>query len=173
MSPEKPFVRAKVREVTAHMIPRPFLFLILSLDLMGCNYLRTFPLYSEIYTEHTDKVQLFDERLWMNNQFYQGSDRQKDVSKLKQSVEAYLKSNPNTRPELAEAMRELIFSKGMSPAEVMAVAGKPSSRSLKDNEEVWIYKKDGLLSWYYRWGKLTFKNNLLVDIEAQHIEIYK
>lgn len=161
------------RGVTIHMILNSFLFLILSLNLMGCNYLRTFPLYSEIYTEHADKVQLFDERKWLSNQFYQGSDKQLEVSELKQSVETYLKSNPNTKPKVAEAMRELVFSKGMSQAEVMVVAGKPSSRFFKDNEEIWIYKKDGLFRWYYGWGKLTFRNTLLADIETQYIKIYK
>jgi hypothetical protein len=147
---------------------------VYSLFLCGCNYLRTFPLYSKVYIEHPEKIQIFDESKWVNNPYYEGSDRHKRVSQLKTAVEFYINSHPNTKPEISNAMRNLIIVKGMNKSEALIIAGSPTKKILKNGKEIWLYKKwPDLFSWYYKWGKLKFKDDILFDIEQHCIDIYK
>ena len=67
---------------------------------------------------------------------------------------------------------------GMDKEQVVLVLGLPTKKGLLDQTtDLWIYEGDrsniGERVWYYKWGKLKFENDVLKDIEVQHINILK
>jgi outer membrane protein assembly factor BamE (lipoprotein component of BamABCDE complex) len=237
----------------------------------GCNYLRTFPLYSEVYVEYPEFIQLTyhelsdysspelveahgrvlgylkknpatawavaaalkslriekdmskeqvmlilgspDKKLVLNESMeswsyeHQREEGAKfllalnDISSLKfqndilveydrwsglerpnysirKRIEKYLKQHPDLNVAQKNALIEFKVLKGMRPEQVRLVIGEPSSiGKLKDDTKVWTYRGNrgarGELSWYYGWGKLTFDDEKLVEIEVRHINIVK
>lgn len=142
---------------------------MLSLSLVGCNYLREFPLYSEVYVETPDSIRLdyYDDPAWWDYP---------TLSSIRKRVEAYLAANPHVSPDVQAALRALEIRKGMDKSQVLLVVGEPTRKQgLPDGREEWLYKKDvaGTLRWYYHWGKLRFQNGILADIEVQRAKIYK
>ena len=143
--------------------------------LCGCNYLRTFPLYSEVYVQYYNEIQLFNEKIWVNKLYYKKSDKFKRAEAIKKLVSAYKNENPNVDFVILEAMENFKLVTGMKKLEAEIIAGKPSQKYRnKLGHEVWLYKKwPDVFTWYYKWGKLEFENNMLINIEAQHIDIEK
>ena len=151
-----------------------FLFSTMAMFL-GCNSLRAFPLQSEVYTKHYDEVQLFDESKWINNPYYKDSEKHRKIEAKKGQIEEYYRKNPDANIKNLEAMRAFKLAKGMNKEEVEIIAGKPSQKHRnKLGHEVWFYRKwPDMFAWYYKWGKLEFEDNVLIDIEAQHVDIEK
>lgn len=142
---------------------------MLNLSLAGCNYLREFPLYSEVYVETPDSIRLdyYDDPAWWDYS---------TLSSIRNRVDAYLKANPNVNPDMRDSLRGLRIKKGMDKAQVLLVVGEPTKKQmLQDGREEWLYKADvaGTLRWYYRWGKLQFQNGTLSNIEVQRAKISK
>ena len=144
-----------------------FLLVLLSLlSPIGCNYLRTFPLYSELHVAHPDFIalQYLDDPRWWDYA---------TLSSIRQSVADYIISHPNLRPDISESLRHLTIRKGMDTEQVLAVLGPPKKRqTLADAMEIWTYdgRKGGVRSWYYSWGKLQFNRGILMDIEVEYIK---
>lgn len=97
---------------------------------------------------------------------------------IRKRIEAYFGRNLDLSKNIKDIMSELGIQKGMNKKQVFLVVGEPTAKKiLKDNGELWIYKGDrsskGERDWYYGWGKLRFKEEILVDIEVQYINIYK
>lgn len=150
-----------------------FMFSVIVI-LVGCNHLRAFPLESEVYIRHYDEVQLFDESKWINNPYYIGSDKYKAVESKKELIDEYRSKNPDASIKNLEAMNAFKLVVGMNKEEVEIMAGKPSQKYNDERGEVWVYKRwPDTFAWYYKWGKLKFENDVLVDIEAQQININK
>jgi len=142
---------------------------MLSLSLVGCNYLREFPLYSEVHVETPDSIRLdyYDNPAWWDYS---------TLSSIRKGVDAYLRANPNVSPDVRDSLRELQITKGMDKEQVLSVIGEPTKKQvLPDGGEEWLYKAEvaGTLRWYYRWGKLRFQNGILSSIEVQRAKIYK
>jgi len=57
-----------------------------------------------------------------------GSDMRTDRQMASDRVNAYLGANPETSKEVAEAIRRFELRKGMTPAEVVAVWGEPTTK---------------------------------------------
>jgi len=151
-----------------------YIFLAIFLLITGCNYLRTFPLESKLYTEHLSEVQIFDESIWHDNLYYENSSKQKSILEIKRKIEIYIQENPNRNKQMIIALKNFTIRKGMNKIEILILAGNPTKKSFKDNNEVWLYKKwPDPFAWYYKWGKLTFSEGVLIDIVAQRIDIYK
>ena len=149
-----------------------FLFLLL---FGGCNYFRTFPLYSEVYTKNYEEIQIFDESKWIDNPYYKGSERYEWADEKKKAIGEYRSKNSNVDAKILKVMGAFKLVVGMSKIEAEIIAGKPTHKSKNElGQDVWIYKRSSdLSSWYYQWGKLRFENDLLIGIEAQHIDIRK
>lgn len=136
---------------------------LLLLGLTGCNYLRTFPLYSELYIERRDSITLKD----------LGDPT---LASIRQSVEVYCTTHKDVPSDVCESLRQVTIRKGMDMEQVVAVLGLPRERErLTDATEVWTYDQsvEGTRRWYYSWGKLQFDRGILVDIEAEYINIHK
>ncbi len=158
---------------TRREILKVFLIIVI-IFFSGCNYLRNFPLYSELHVRQYESKQLFNEKEWIDNPYYKGSKRYLDVSKLKNRVKSYLDTYPETPSLQAEAMRELTLLKGMNEDQVIALAGKPTNINKKKfNEEIWTYRRwrSDPFVWYYSWGHLKFKDKILTIIEPLEIEM--
>ena len=142
---------------------------MLSLSLVGCNYLREFPLYSEVYVETPDSIRLdyYDDPAWWDYP---------TLSSIRKRVGAYLQANPNISPDMRDSLQGLQIKKGMDKEQVLSVVGEPTKKQVSpDGVEEWLYKSDvaGTLRWYYRWGKLRFQNGVLSEIEVQRMRVYK
>lgn len=88
-------------------------------------------------------------------------------------IDKYLKDNPNVDKEKKEALLKLWLIRGMTKEQVLLVAGRPNniSSGKEISEEIWFYN----LGWSGVWGsaeryKLTFKNDILIDIEKWWLE---
>ena len=57
-----------------------------------------------------------------------GTDMRTDRQVASDRVNAYLAANPETSKDVAEAMRRFELRKGMTPAEVVAVWGEPTTK---------------------------------------------
>ena len=139
------------------------------LGLTGCNYLRTFPLYSELYIEHRDFIELkhIDDPRWWDYPM---------LASIRQRVEVYCTTHTDVPPDICESLRHLTIRRGMDTEQIVAVLGLPRIRQrLTDVTEVWTYDQsvEGVRRWYYSWGKLRFDRGILVDIEAEYINIHK
>lgn len=144
--------------------------LLILIFLSGCNYLRKFPSYSEVYVEHPDYVQLF-----------RGikAEQIRAISaypKIKQRVLYYLEKVEDIEPEIATGLNALRIQKGMRKGHVFLLTGEPTKKKiLRDNKELWIYKGDrykkGECDWYYHWAKLMFEHGVLIDIQLKNINI--
>jgi hypothetical protein len=131
-------------------------------------------LKTEIYTEHCKKVQIYNESVWLNNPYYPGSDRQIKASQIRRAVKDYLDSHPDTKSTVSEAMNNFTIITGMTKTEAAIIVGNPSRKRTENDHRIWVYTKDTYpFIWYYKKGKLIFKNDILIDIEIQHIDIYK
>lgn len=142
---------------------------MLSLSLVGCNYFREFPLYSEVHVETPGSIQLdyYDDPAWWDYP---------TLSSIRKRVDTYLKANLDVSPNVRDSLRELQIKKGMDKEQVLSVIGEPTKKQfLPDGREEWLYRADvaGTLRWYYRWGKLRFQNGILSDIEVHRAKIYK
>ena len=136
---------------------------------VGRNYLRTFPLYSEVYVEHPDSIKLkyYDSPDWWDYS---------TLTSIRKQITDYLVKHPNIDTDITHSLKNLSITKGMNTRQVPLVIGEPSKKKiLKDNEELWIYTgtSGGVLCWYYEWGKVRFKNRILKDIEVKYIHIHK
>ncbi|MBM3251720.1 MAG: hypothetical protein FJZ11_02940 [Candidatus Omnitrophica bacterium] len=147
------------------------IILFIVILLTGCASANGFLLPSEEHIEHLNSVRLnyLDDPGWWNYS---------NVLKIKERVKSYLDSNPETKNEFKLALQELKIVKGMSKEEVFTVVGKPTKVSREnDGIELLIYEGktdiDDVIGWYSEWGKLRFKNNILVDIEVRLVEVHK
>lgn len=147
------------------------IILFIVILLIGCTSANSFLLPSEERIEHPDFVKLnfLDDPEWWNYS---------NVLKIKKRVKSYLDSNPDTKSEFKLALQELKIVKGMSKEEVFAVVGEPT-KVVRENDgvELLVYEGktdiDDVIGWYSGWGKLRFKNNVLVDIEVRRVEVHK
>lgn len=146
------------------------LFLTLLLILLGVrSNFKTFPLASEIFIEHPNSIKLdyYDNPEWWDY---------KNLSKIRERIKDYLERNPDISINIKSVLNALEFEKGMNKEQVLLVTGEPRKRKvLKDGTELWTYSgaKGGILQWYYEWGRLKFKDGILMDIEAQFLTVYK
>jgi len=97
---------------------------------------------------------------------------------IRKRIESYFEKSKNIDSDIKSALTELKIQKGMNREQVALVVGQSTTRkNLDDNIELWIYKGDrmkkGERDWYYGWGKLHFQDDILKDIEVQHINIHK
>ncbi|MBF0386192.1 MAG: hypothetical protein HQL27_10055 [Candidatus Omnitrophica bacterium] len=146
--------------------------------LSGCNYLREFPLYSEVYVEHPPKIQLFTQGLINSFTAYSDTENAKEYFRIKKRISDYLDKNKNLSGDITVALENSEVILGMDKEQVALVLGLPTRKVLHDKTiELWIYEGDrsdiGERVWYYKWGKLKFENGTLKDIEVQHINIAK
>ncbi|MEW6170761.1 MAG: hypothetical protein AB1472_04325 [Candidatus Omnitrophota bacterium] len=163
---------------------RRIVFLVfLLLFITGCNYLRTFPLYSEVRVEHPENILLFND-YFANLMEKSIKENRLDLhsvkiySKLKERILNYLSQKKDINENIILALKEFKVIRGMNTSEVALVLGKPTKKiELDNNNESWIYLGDrsGVeeWDWYYKWGKAIFQNGILTDIEIQTIDIYK
>ena len=148
--------------------------------LNGCNYLRTFPLYSEVYIEHPQRIQLFTSGLINALAAYpnQNTDNAKEYFRIIKRISDYLHKNNKLNTNVVAALQNIEVILGMDEEQVALVVGWPTKKiPLDNNVDLWIYMGDrSSISeriWYYKWGKLRFENKILKDIEVQHINIAK
>lgn len=144
----------------------------------GCNYLRTFPLYSEVYIEQPQKIQLFTPGLINAVSAYPKTENAKVYFRIKERISNYLDKNSNLDANILAALKNSEVILGMSEEQVVLVVGQPTKKiSLGGNSDLWIYKGDRSKVdervWYFKWGKLRFENNILKEIKVQHINISK
>lgn len=151
-------------------------FIVLLLN--GCNYLREFPFYSEVYVDHPPRIQLFTQGLINSFTTNSNTENAKSYFRIKERILDYLDKNRNLSDDIVVALKnsEIIF--GMDKEQVVLVLGLPTRKVSADKtSDLWIYEGDrsniGERVWYYKWGKLKFENNILKDIEVQHINIVK
>jgi len=94
---------------------------------------------------------------------------------IKERVSNYLSTNPNIEPSIQKDLEHLVFRKGMNQEQVELLTGEPNKKDkLEDGTELWLYsgKRNGYLQWYGEKGRLSFKDNALIDIEVQYIYDY-
>lgn len=143
---------------------------VLLVALSGCNYLRMFPLYSELYVASPSSIKLdyVDDPRWWDYP---------TLSMIRGRVEEYCATHPDVPVDVAESLRALVVRDGMDADQVMAVLGRPSKRRrLSSTSELWTYRNRrvaGVRRWYYSWGKLQFDDGRLVQITFEGIEIHK
>lgn len=150
--------------------------------LSGCNYFRTFPLYSEVRIEHPESIQLFDdyiiglkEEAIKKGQIAYGT---KIYSKIKNRITDYLSEHKNISSEIMNALGHFRIIPGINTDEVLLLVGQPTRIiKSKNGGETWVYSGDRSKieewDWYYKWGKLKFEGGILKDIEIQSIDIWK
>ena len=149
---------------------------IFAISLGGCNYLRLYPQYSEIYIQHQEAVRIFDENSRFQKEWVLDPLKFRLMQKQKEEIENYINSSAQVPEKIKNALRSFTLMTGMNPGEVELLIGKPSI--IKDRgtvKEKWIYKeKDRPLKyyWFYDWAKLHFKKGILDDIEIKHVKIY-
>ena len=136
----------------------------------GCNYLRTFPLYSEVWIEHPEHIKLFED---YNIDYFIQSLPDSDVTKTylstKAQVSDYLDKHKDLSKDISTALNELKIKKGMTTGQVILVIGEPAKKKIsKDGIELWVYNQSGIRQWYYKWGKLRFKDGILVKIRDSY-----
>ena len=98
-----------------------------------------------------------------------------NADSIKEKVNSYLSVNPNVDESIKHDLQHLVFKKGMDQEQVEALIGNPNKKEeLKDGIHVWLYsgKRNGYLQWYGEKGRLSFKDNVLIDIEVQYIYDY-
>jgi hypothetical protein len=139
---------------------------LMVLVLSGCNHLRTFPLYSEVYVEHPDFIKL---------SYYEPSgytDAIPETREAYERIEDYLSKNLDVPFSIRAALRAFRVEKGMNEEQVRLIIGEPRRKKiLKDGSELWIYdKKDyrHLLAINFL-SRLKFKNGTLIDYDRNKI----
>ncbi len=96
---------------------------------------------------------------------------------VKKRIESYCEKYPNLSLDLKTDLCNAIVKKGMNTEQVVVLLGEPTHKKrLKETEELWVYsdrvEKDEI-QWYYKWGKLRFREDILFDIERQMLEFTK
>ena len=140
-------------------------FLLSTFSVLGCD--RAF---ARTYVKHPEAVKFQHPTISLTTE-----------SHIKGRVSTYLKDNPSTQSDVRSALLEFKIQKGMNQEQVKVVVGDPSKRKvLKGGIEVWTYDRnlsgnafleaEFPVSWYYKWAKLKFDRETLVDIEVQQIE---
>ena len=142
----------------------------LLLILTGCNYLRTFPLYSELYVESPEFIELkyLDDPKWWDYP---------SLSAIRRRIDDYCTTYPDIPAEVAASLRRLTVRKGMNADQIAAVLGQPAKRQrLSPASELWTYDDRriwGVRRWYYSWGKLRFDDGRLARVDVEYINIHK
>ncbi|MBF0570396.1 MAG: hypothetical protein HQL12_00855 [Candidatus Omnitrophica bacterium] len=92
-----------------------------------------------------------------------------NVVLIKERVNNFINENQNLNLDVKNDLGKFIFAKGMNKEQVKVLIGNPNKITNKQSVEVWTYSgcNGGVLSWHYQWGKLTFKNEILKDIEVK------
>ncbi len=142
--------------------------LLLIIDMSSCASAREMKPIREIFIDRPDSVQL----IYLDDPDWWDYD---SLVKIKKEVENYLLNN-NVEDRIAFSLRKLQITIGMKKGEVLLLVGKPFSKNpVSKNLEEWLYKgkNEGILSWYYGWGKLYFQNDILVKIELQNVKYNK
>ena len=152
--------------------------IFIALLFNGCNYLRVFPLYSEVYVDHPQRIQLFTPGLIKSFTGYPDTENAKSYFRIRERISNYLDKNKNLSSDVVVALKNSEVTLGMDKEQVALVLGLPTKKRLLDQTtDLWIYEGDrsniGERVWYYKWGKLKFENDVLKDIEVQHINILK
>ncbi len=141
---------------------------VMGLLLNGCGYIDAFIACApRPYIERPNSIKLdyYDNPEWWDY---------KNLSLIRGRIRDYLDKNTNIEPDIKNSLKNLTFQRGMTKEQVLLVIGEPAKKKvLKDKNELWIYSgaKGGVLQWYYRWGKLTFSDDKLVDIEVEYVEM--
>lgn len=124
---------------------------------------------TKVYNKHLDTAtpSFYDNPEWWNYS---------TLTYIKKRVIDYLITHREIDSTLKQELEKLTITKGMNGEQVSSVVGQPTKKIfLRKNHEIWFYKgeRENELPWYYKWAKLTFQNDKLIDIEVQRIYIPK
>jgi hypothetical protein len=84
-----------------------------------------------------------------------------------EGIQQYIRSNPGVPPDVKDNLLNSTVAVGMTQAEVLLIAGKPSKIQQIGNQEVWIYSKPSKSTLK---SKLFFEKQVLVEIEDVVLE---
>jgi len=143
-------------------ILRISLSLLLALFLVGCNHLRTFPLYSEVFIEHPEFIKI---NCYENNTYNIPKERL-----AWEQIKTYLDKNTGVSFSIKSALKALRIEKGMNKEQIVLIIGEPDSKEVLNNiTEVWRYdeKKDNILRTINWVSQLKFQNNILIDYNRE------
>jgi len=104
--------------------------------LNGCNYMRTFPLYSEVSVEHPQRIELFTPGII---EVYTGnpdSDNAKAYFRIKERIASYLNEKEDLRGDVADALKNCEVISGMDKEQVTLVLGLPTKKKRLDQTDL-------------------------------------
>jgi hypothetical protein len=139
---------------------------LLVFSLAGCNWLRFFPLYAELYVQEHESIALdfVDSPGWWDYP---------TLAATRERVEVYVARHPDVPSDVVEALRRLTFRRGMNPDQILAVIGPPSRQEqFTDGGQLWTYDDRqvwGMRRWYYSWGRVWFEQGTVARIEAKYV----
>jgi hypothetical protein len=149
-------------------------FVILA-SILGCNYLRMYPTYTDISVKHRDAVRIYDENDRFFKEWIMDPKKYKLIQEHKQRIAEYIKATPDLSEERKEAMRQSIITTGMNKEQVKVLLGEPSKIKREGKwKQIWIYQEKDMPTkyyWFYEWAKIHIVSDLVTDIETKHINI--